>query len=124
MPHTARRCVDGTGLELGQSRSLKPADQQEWGADRRAAIARVLPVWPHELEDTSQSARQRILAKLRRALRAERQRGVSWHWTYDLARHVQLLRVYRQELAALRSASATAAGQADHRDQPQPTRSE
>jgi hypothetical protein len=124
MPQTARLCVDGTRLELGRSRSLKPAEQQEWGEDRRAAIARVLPVWPHELEDTSHSARLRIVAKLRRALRAERGRGVSGHWTYDLARHVQLLRVYRQELAALRSAAATAAGEADHRDQPQATRSE
>jgi hypothetical protein len=42
-----------------------------------------------------------MLARLRQALRAERRRGLSGHWTYDLARHVELLRVYREELAAV-----------------------
>lgn len=69
--------------------------------DRRVAIARVLALWPHELEDESPAARQRIVAKLRRALRAERRRGVAGHWTYDLARDVELLRVYREELATI-----------------------
>jgi cobalamin biosynthesis Mg chelatase CobN len=58
-------------------------------------------LWPHELEDESPGARHRILARLRQALRAERRRGLSGHWTYDLARHVELLRVYREELAAV-----------------------
>jgi hypothetical protein len=61
----------------------------------------VLPLWPHEIEDDSPAARKRIVAKLHSALRAERRRGVAGHWTYDLARHVELLRVYRGELAAL-----------------------
>jgi phage terminase Nu1 subunit (DNA packaging protein) len=38
-------------------------------------------------------------------LRAERRRGVGGHWSYDFARHVELLRVYKRELAALRSRS-------------------
>ena len=67
--------------------------------DRRVELARVLPLWPHELEDTPE-ARQRIVGTLRRALRAERQRGVAGHWAYDLHRHVDLLRLYRLELAA------------------------
>ena len=61
----------------------------------------MLALWPHELEDESASARLEIIAKLRRALRAERQRGLAGHWIYDLARHVELLRVYRQELKAV-----------------------
>jgi hypothetical protein len=61
-------------------------------------LPRVLPLWPHEVEDESPEGRRRILAKLRRALRAERRRGIAGHWTYDLARHVELLRVYRLEL--------------------------
>jgi hypothetical protein len=69
--------------------------------DRRTAIAKVLALWPHELEDQSPGARHRIIARLRQALRAERRRGLSGHWTYDLARHVELLRVYREELAAV-----------------------
>lgn len=70
--------------------------------DRRCALGRLLPLWPHELEDESVPARLRIVAKLRKALRAERRRGLAGHWTYDLARHVELLRLYRAELAALR----------------------
>jgi hypothetical protein len=66
--------------------------------DRRTELARILPLWPHELDDESIGARRRILAKLRRALRAERRRGIAGHWTYDLARHAELLRVYRIEL--------------------------
>ena len=58
-------------------------------------------MWPHEIEDESLSGRQKILAKLRQALRAERRRGLSGHWTYDLARHVELLRVYQEELAVI-----------------------
>lgn len=36
---------------------------------------------------------------MRRALRLERQRGRAGHWAYDLARHAQLLRAYRSEVA-------------------------
>jgi hypothetical protein len=67
---------------------------------RRAELPRVLPLWPHELDDETPEGRRNIVCKLRRALRAERRRGVAGHWTYDLARHVELLRVYRLELAS------------------------
>jgi hypothetical protein len=68
--------------------------------DRRAELPRVLPLWPHELEDEGPEGRRRILARLRRLLRAERRRGLAGHWTYDLARHAALLRVYHLELAS------------------------
>lgn len=68
--------------------------------DRRTELPRVLPLWPHELDDESPDGRLSIVCKLRRALRAERRRGVAGHWTYDLARHVELLRVYRLELTS------------------------
>jgi hypothetical protein len=67
--------------------------------DRHTELPRVLPLWPHELDDMSPQGQRRILGRLRRALRAERRRGLAGHWTYDLARHVELLRVYRLELA-------------------------
>jgi hypothetical protein len=67
--------------------------------DRRRELPRILPLWPHELDDQTAEGRRLILAKLRRALRAERRRGICGHWTYDLSRHVELLRVYRLELA-------------------------
>ena len=48
----------------------------------------------------SLEGRRNIVCKLRRALRAERRRGIAGHWTYDLARHAELVRVYRLELAS------------------------
>jgi hypothetical protein len=52
------------------------------------------------MEVLNRADHARLLAKLRRALRAERQRGLGGHWAYDLARHAQLLRAYRAETAA------------------------
>jgi hypothetical protein len=72
--------------------------------DRSTALGRVLPLWPHELEDESAGARKRVVDCLRHALRAERRRGVAGNWTYDLARHVELLRLYTTEMAALAGA--------------------
>ena len=69
--------------------------------DRRERLARLLPLMPKELEDDSLGGRLRLVARLKRALRAERCRGLAGHWTYDLARHVALLHCYREEVAAL-----------------------
>jgi hypothetical protein len=82
--------------------------------DRRSALSRVLGLWPQEIDDESPAARQRILAKLRRALRHERQRGLAGRWTYDLARHAELLNIYREELQALAGAPHRAQGSAQH----------
>jgi hypothetical protein len=60
----------------------------------------VLPLWTHEVDDLSPAGRRTIIGKLRQALRAERRRGIAGHWTYDLARHAELVRLYRLELAA------------------------
>jgi hypothetical protein len=68
--------------------------------DRRSELPRILPLWPHELADESLEGRRNVVCKLRRALRAERRRGIAGHWTYDLARHAELVRIYRLELAA------------------------
>jgi Family of unknown function (DUF6477) len=67
---------------------------------RARDLPKLLPLWPHEIETLSGADHARLLAKLRRSLRSERQRGLSGHWTYDLARHVQLLRAYRAETAS------------------------
>ena len=68
---------------------------------RQRDLLRLLPLWPHEIADETPAARRRVIALLRRALRAERQRGLAGHWTYDLSRHAQLLAAYRSEVAAL-----------------------
>jgi hypothetical protein len=68
---------------------------------RSRDLPRLVPLWPREIEDESEDGRRRLVAKLRRALREERRRGLAGHWAYDLARHAALLRAYRAELARL-----------------------
>ena len=65
--------------------------------DRNRHLPRVLPVDPVELGDTSREGRRRTLARLARALRAERVRGRAGHWTYDLNRHIALAQAYESE---------------------------
>ena len=75
---------------------------------RARDLPRLIALWPHQLEDESGDSRRHVLAKLRRALRAERRRGHAGHWSYDLNRHLGLLSAYRGELALLeRSERAT-----------------
>jgi len=68
---------------------------------RSRDLPRLLALWPHEIEDQSEEGRQRLLTKLRRALRAERRRARASHWSYDLNRHLGLLSAYKGELANL-----------------------
>lgn len=67
--------------------------------DRTRDLPGLIAVWPAELVDMSDEGRRRLIAKLRRALRAERRRGLMGHWTYDLARHAQLLAAFKAECA-------------------------
>jgi hypothetical protein len=67
---------------------------------RARDLPKLVPLWPAEYANLSRADHARLLAKLRRALRAERQKGVGGHWSYDLARHAQLLRAYRAEATA------------------------
>lgn len=67
---------------------------------RSRDLKRLLPMWPSEIEDHSVEGKCRLLAKLRRALREERRRGLAGHWAYDLARHAALFRAYRAEVGA------------------------
>ena len=54
-------------------------------------LSRLLPLWPAEIEDGSLSGRRRLVGLMERALRAERARGQSGHWAYDLSRHAARL---------------------------------
>jgi hypothetical protein len=69
-------------------------------------LARLLPLWPHEIADASLAGQRRICRLLMKALRHERQRGVAGHWTYDVGRHAALVRALRPELARLARISA------------------
>ncbi len=68
---------------------------------RERDLPRLIPLWPAEISDGSIAARDRLVRKMARALRAERQRGLAGHWAYDLARHAALYRAYQAEKAAL-----------------------
>ena len=82
--------------------------------DRGRDLPRLIPLWPHEIEATDVIARSAIIRKLYAALRSERQRGVAGHWTYDLARHNQLVIAYRAELSALKARLPAPAGRRPH----------
>ena len=69
--------------------------------DRSRDLPCLLSVWPHEVEDCSDSARLDLLEKLRRALRAQKRRADAGHWGYDLNRHLALYCAYKSEHIAL-----------------------
>jgi hypothetical protein len=69
---------------------------------RQTCLPPLLPLMPAEMADTSEAMRRRIVARLARALRAERMRGRAGHWTYDINRHIALRQAYEAERLQLR----------------------
>lgn len=94
---------------VDHSRQPSPVNQADRSYCRARDLGGLLPLWPEELWDDSLPQHQKLLHKLARALRRERQRGLAGHWTYDLNRHASLLKAYRSERAAfaLRTGGAT-----------------
>ena len=72
-------------------------------------LPRLIPLGPDEIVDESAAARRKVLARLYRALRAERTRGRAGHWSYDLNRHLALSQAYAAEKRSARD---------DHRSGP------
>ncbi|MGV1013465.1 MAG: hypothetical protein ACOYB4_00690 [Methyloceanibacter sp.] len=79
-----------TMAEAGASSYLRARD-----------LPKLIALWPRELADESLEGRLYVLGKLRHALRAERRRALSGHWSYDLNRHLGLLSAYKAEFARL-----------------------
>ena len=80
------------------------------GATTACATCRSSPASTRSREfgDTAEQV-EAIVARLERALSAERNRARSGHWTYDLNRHIALRQAHRAEterLSALRDATA------------------
>lgn len=71
------------------------------GYERARHLPRLIPVGPDDVADESPAARMRILLRLARALRSERVRARSGHWTYDVNRHLGLMQAYEAEARAL-----------------------
>jgi len=65
--------------------------------DRDRDLPRLIRATAFELADPSPPTRRALLARLARALRAERNRGRAGHWTYDLNRHIALRQAYEAE---------------------------
>jgi hypothetical protein len=70
---------------------------------RTRDLPKLIALWPHELDDESADGCRLVLGKLRRALRAERRRATSGHWSYDLNRHLALVSAYKAELVRLKA---------------------
>ena len=82
---------------------------------RARDLPAVLAAWPREIADMSLAGTERIVVRLRLALRRERRRGASGHWSYDLGRHAglrQALIAEEDRLASLRRGGACAASPA------------
>lgn len=92
------------GSEIAEAAGRSLSDAVGAGAvlyDRRRHLPRLIPIAPAEITDERPAARRAILARLARALRAERNRGRAGHWTYDLNRHIGLKQAYAAERKAL-----------------------
>jgi len=59
------------------------------------ALEKLVPLWPEKYDLSSTKQRANILERIRQALRRERARGLQGHWTYNLARHSQLLKLFQ-----------------------------
>lgn len=92
-------------------RHLQPASAQD--------ALRLLPVWPKDLSNRTPDGRRNLIAIIERELRKERRRGIAGDRAYDLARHVKLVRLLRQERHSLlaiigRQTGANGTGRAEH----------
>jgi hypothetical protein len=65
--------------------------------------------WAETLRSGVAAERELVLAKLEAYARAERRRGLAGDWTYDLARHTELVRIIEQERALLTAEDLRAA---------------
>lgn len=65
--------------------------------DREAELPKLIRLWPGELRDYSFVGTRKIISMLKSALRAERKRGQTGHWSYDLNRHLALAEALKAE---------------------------
>jgi hypothetical protein len=89
-------------------RNTQALAEIERAGQQRYERARHLP-WlaratPDEIASSDPEVTRAIVARLARALRAERRRGRAGHWTYDMNRHIaltQALAAERQRLGRI-----------------------
>ncbi len=105
-PHHASRCGDRSGLAKAAGRAVGGAVKA--GArtyDRIRDLPGLIRLDPFAGVSENAAGLGDIVARLERALRAERNRARAGHWTYDLNRHIALRQAYlaeQERLSALR----------------------
>lgn len=65
--------------------------------ERRRDLPRLIRLAPEDCDAQGMDHTRMIVARLQRALRAERNRARAGHWTYDLNRHIALRQAFRAE---------------------------
>jgi len=75
--------------------------------ERGRDLPRLARLGPAELNEESVEGAEAIVRRLERALRAERNRARSGHWTYDLNRHIALRQAYLAESERLQALKAS-----------------
>lgn len=65
--------------------------------DRDRVLPRLIPIDPWDLERGGAALGETVRRRLAKALRLERGRGLSGHWTYDLNRHIALAQALAAE---------------------------
>ena len=79
--------------------------------ERSRHLPRLIRAVPSEYSDDDRETAERIIGRLARALAAERRRGRSGHWTYDMNRHIALKQALAAERAHLRKLGDRQKGQ-------------
>ena len=77
---------------------------------RERQLPRLIPIGPDEMTGEEPATTRRIVARLTRALRGERQRGRAGHWTYDLNKHLGLAQALRAETGRLQAVAPVKSG--------------
>jgi hypothetical protein len=74
--------------------------------DRKRDLPGLIRLQPRGGDTEAITDVEAIVARLESALRAERNRARSGHWTYDLNRHIALLQAHRAESERLSALKA------------------
>ena len=71
------------------------------GYERWRCLPRLIRVEFNEIDDSSAACGREIIARLSSAIDRERRRARMGHWSYDVNRHIALLRARREEISLL-----------------------
>ena len=89
----------GDKARAQQSHTISRVISQPLSETARISFLReLLPFSEAEIRNHDHQSKQKILSRLRAALRRERVQGRAGHWTYDLNRHIALSQALHMEI--------------------------